>query len=146
MPYYRYENKKLVGVQYWSPCRSFSVCRLLHVVEQLTWDGTHVRRSVSGATRKTTRQNDRAASARESHSDSFHDTIRCRSKSCHTNHFLMPCWSESVLFLSIAYNSKTSATLSTVVPSQNGVEYHSRLTERLLSDKSRFVFDQLIIV
>ncbi|GBN51364.1 hypothetical protein AVEN_36195-1 [Araneus ventricosus] len=37
----------------------------------------------------------RAARARGSHSDSLHDTIRCRGSSCSTNHFQTPCGSES---------------------------------------------------
>ncbi|GBO22863.1 hypothetical protein AVEN_47609-1 [Araneus ventricosus] len=35
------------------------------------------------------------SSPRGSHSDSFHDTIRCRGASCSTNHFQTPCGSES---------------------------------------------------
>ncbi|GBN17919.1 hypothetical protein AVEN_222394-1 [Araneus ventricosus] len=70
---------------------------------------------------------DRAASARGSHSDSFHDTIRCRGASCSTNHFQTPCGSESSIQAACsctALNSETSATPSKVVPCQSNVECH----------------------
>ncbi|GBM34243.1 hypothetical protein AVEN_60583-1 [Araneus ventricosus] len=68
---------------------------------------------------------DRAASARGSHSESFHDTMTCRGASCSIKHFQKPCGSESSIQAPCsctAFNTETSATPSTVVPCQSDVE------------------------
>ncbi|GBN48793.1 hypothetical protein AVEN_225720-1 [Araneus ventricosus] len=68
---------------------------------------------------------DRAASTRGYHSDSFHDTIRCRGASCFTNQFQTPCGSKSSIqapCLCTAFNTETSTTPSTMVPCQSDVE------------------------
>ncbi|GFS61422.1 transposable element Tcb2 transposase [Trichonephila clavipes] len=53
-----------------------SECAVRNCWEQWTREGTHVRKTGSGATRKTTRREDRAASTCGPHSDSFNDTSR----------------------------------------------------------------------
>ncbi|GBL83689.1 hypothetical protein AVEN_132616-1 [Araneus ventricosus] len=75
---------------------------------------------------------DSVVRARGSHSDSFHDTIRCRGASGFTNHFQKPCGSEYLIQAPCsctAFNTETSATPSTVVPYQSDVECH-RLAKR----------------
>ncbi|GFV95652.1 hypothetical protein TNCV_2009691 [Trichonephila clavipes] len=58
-------------------------------------EGTHARKTKYGATRKTTRREDRAASTCGPHSDSFNDTSRRRRSNCSTNNFQTPCRSTS---------------------------------------------------
>ncbi|GFT86330.1 uncharacterized protein TNCV_3258551 [Trichonephila clavipes] len=65
----------------WSACHvtgkvDLSECAVINCWEQWTREGTHWRKTVSGATRKTTRREDRAASTCEPHNDSFNDTSR----------------------------------------------------------------------
>ncbi|GBM08917.1 hypothetical protein AVEN_57460-1 [Araneus ventricosus] len=70
---------------------------------------------------------DSVVSARGSHSDSFHDTIRCRGASVFTNHFQKFCGSEFLIQAACsctAFNTETSATPSTVVPCQSDLEWH----------------------
>ncbi|GFX17014.1 uncharacterized protein TNCV_2519901 [Trichonephila clavipes] len=61
-----------------------SECAVRNCWEQCTREGTHARRTGSGATRKTTRREDRAASTCGPYSDSFNDTSRRRSSNCST--------------------------------------------------------------
>ncbi|GFV59824.1 transposable element Tcb2 transposase [Trichonephila clavipes] len=63
--------------------------------EQWTREGTHARKTGYGATRKTTRREDRAASTCGPHSDSFNDTNRRRRSNCSTNNLQTPCRSNS---------------------------------------------------
>ncbi|GFV80771.1 transposable element Tcb2 transposase [Trichonephila clavipes] len=72
-----------------------SDCAVRNCWEQWTRKGTHVRKTGSGATRKTTRREDRAASTCGPHSDSFNDTSRRRRSNCSTNNFQTPCRSKS---------------------------------------------------
>ncbi|GFX27221.1 hypothetical protein TNCV_1564011 [Trichonephila clavipes] len=68
-----------------------------------------------------------AASTCGPHSDSFKDTSRRRRRNCSTNNFQTPCRSKSeilVPFPCIPFNTGTSATASTVVPSQINAECH----------------------
>ncbi|GFX18013.1 uncharacterized protein TNCV_1576921 [Trichonephila clavipes] len=70
---------------------------------------------------------DRAASTCGPHSDSFNDTSRRRRSNCFTNNFLTPFRSKSLIqapFPCTSFNTETSATASTVVPSQINVECH----------------------
>ncbi|GFT90061.1 uncharacterized protein TNCV_2553801 [Trichonephila clavipes] len=70
---------------------------------------------------------DRAASTCGPHSDSFNDTSRRRLSNCSTNNFQTPCRSKSLIqapFPCTPFNTGTSATASTVVPSQINVECH----------------------
>ncbi|GFX72292.1 transposable element Tc1 transposase [Trichonephila clavipes] len=58
--------------------------------EQWTREGTHVRKTGSGATRMTTRREDRRIGRQAlvgPHSDSFNDTSRRRRSNCSTNNF-----------------------------------------------------------
>ncbi|GFT90743.1 transposable element Tcb2 transposase [Trichonephila clavipes] len=75
-----------------------SECAVRNCWEQWTREGTHARKTGSGATRKTTRgedQKDRAASTCGPHSDTFNDTSRRRRSNCSTNNFQTPCRSKS---------------------------------------------------
>ncbi|GFV64651.1 transposable element Tcb2 transposase [Trichonephila clavipes] len=72
-----------------------SECAVRNCWEQWTREGTHARKTGSGATRKTTRREDRAASTCGPHSDSFNDTSRRRRSKCSTNNFQTPCRSKS---------------------------------------------------
>ncbi|GBO13375.1 hypothetical protein AVEN_47162-1 [Araneus ventricosus] len=70
---------------------------------------------------------DRVSSARRSHSDSFHDIIRCSGASGFTHHFQTPRGSDSSAQAPCsctAFNTETSATPSTVVPCQSDLEWH----------------------
>ncbi|GFT37600.1 transposable element Tc1 transposase [Trichonephila clavipes] len=53
-----------------------SECTIRNCWKQWTREGTHARKTKYGATRKTTRREDRAASTCGPHSDSFNDTSR----------------------------------------------------------------------
>ncbi|GFT84364.1 transposable element Tcb2 transposase [Trichonephila clavipes] len=116
----------------WSTCRvsgqvDRSECSVRNCWEQWTREGTHARKTGSGATRKTTRREDRAASTCWPHSDSFNDTSRRRRSNCSTNNFQTPCRSKSEIqtpFPCTPFNTGTSATASTVVPIQINVECH----------------------
>ncbi|GFV01407.1 transposable element Tcb2 transposase [Trichonephila clavipes] len=55
-----------------------SECAVRNCWEKWTREGTHALKTGSGATRKTTRREDRAASTCGLHSDSFNDTSRRR--------------------------------------------------------------------
>ncbi|GFW92707.1 transposable element Tcb2 transposase [Trichonephila clavipes] len=68
-----------------------SDCAVRNCWEQWTREGTHAWKTGSGATRKTTRREDRVASTCGPHSDSFNDTSRHRRSSCSTNNFQTPC-------------------------------------------------------
>ncbi|GFW17317.1 transposable element Tcb2 transposase [Trichonephila clavipes] len=72
-----------------------SECAVRNCWEQWTQEGTHARKTRSGATRKTTRREDRAASTCGLHSDSFNDTSRRKRSNCFTNNFQTPCRSKS---------------------------------------------------
>ncbi|GFW57899.1 transposable element Tcb2 transposase [Trichonephila clavipes] len=72
-----------------------SECAVRNCWEQWTREGTHARKTGSGATRKTTRREDRAASTCGPHSDSFNDASRRRRSNCSTNNFQTPCRSKS---------------------------------------------------
>ncbi|GFV17445.1 transposable element Tcb2 transposase [Trichonephila clavipes] len=74
-----------------------SECAVRNCWEQRTREGTHAWKTVSGATRKTTRRGskDRAASTCGPHSDSFNDTSRRRRSNCSTNNFQTPCRNKS---------------------------------------------------
>ncbi|GFU20714.1 transposable element Tcb2 transposase [Trichonephila clavipes] len=90
-------GKKTAG---WSTCRvagqvDRSECAVRNCWEQWTRKSTHARKTGSGATRKTTRREDRAASTCGPHSDSFNDTSRRRRSNCSTNNFQTPCRSKS---------------------------------------------------
>ncbi|GFV59671.1 uncharacterized protein TNCV_1907421 [Trichonephila clavipes] len=66
--------------------------------EQWTREGTHARKTGSGATRKTTRREDRRIVLQalvDPHSDSFNDKSRRRRSNCSTNNFQTPCRSKS---------------------------------------------------
>ncbi|GFV36426.1 hypothetical protein TNCV_2234731 [Trichonephila clavipes] len=65
---------------------------------QWTREGTHTQKTLSLATRKKTRREDRrnrAASTCEPHSDSFTDMNRRRRSKSSTNNFKTPCRSKS---------------------------------------------------
>ncbi|GFV34655.1 transposable element Tcb2 transposase [Trichonephila clavipes] len=72
-----------------------SECAVRNCLAQWTREGTHARKPGSGATRKTTRREDRAASTSGPHSDLFTDTSRRRRSNCSTNNFQTPCRSKS---------------------------------------------------
>ncbi|GFY25692.1 transposable element Tcb2 transposase [Trichonephila clavipes] len=72
-----------------------SECAVRNCWKQWTREGTHARKTGSGATRKTTRREDRTASTCGPHSDSFNDTSRRRRSNCSTNNFQTPCRSKS---------------------------------------------------
>ncbi|GFX16149.1 transposable element Tcb2 transposase [Trichonephila clavipes] len=72
-----------------------SECAVRNCWEQWTQEGTHAQKTESGATRKTTRREDRAASTCGPHSDSSNDTSRRRRSNCSTNNFQTPCRSKS---------------------------------------------------
>ncbi|GFV33785.1 transposable element Tcb2 transposase [Trichonephila clavipes] len=72
-----------------------SECAVRNCWEQWTREGTHARKIGSGATRKTTRTEDHAASTCGPHNDSFNDTSRRRRSNCSTNNFQTPCRSKS---------------------------------------------------
>ncbi|GFS84774.1 uncharacterized protein TNCV_2956711 [Trichonephila clavipes] len=59
-------------------------CAVRNCWEQWTREGTHARKTGSGATRKTTRREDRVASTCGPHGDSFNDTSRRRRSNCST--------------------------------------------------------------
>ncbi|GFS56856.1 transposable element Tcb2 transposase [Trichonephila clavipes] len=102
-----------------------SECVVRNCWEQWTREGTHARKTGSGASRKTTRREDRAASTCGPHSDSFNDTSRRRRSNCSTNNFQIPCRSKSYIqgpFPCTPFNTGTSVTASTVVPNQINVE------------------------
>ncbi|GFU88455.1 transposable element Tcb2 transposase [Trichonephila clavipes] len=67
-----------------------SECAVRNFWEQWTREGTHARKTGSGATRRTTRREDRAASTCGPHSDSFNDTSRRWRSNCSTNVFQTP--------------------------------------------------------
>ncbi|GFV47143.1 transposable element Tcb2 transposase [Trichonephila clavipes] len=72
-----------------------SECAVRNCWEQWTQEGTHARKTGSGATRKTTRREDRAASTCGPHSDSFNDTTDVGVANCSTNNFQTSCRSKS---------------------------------------------------
>ncbi|GFX33714.1 transposable element Tcb2 transposase [Trichonephila clavipes] len=74
-----------------------SECAVRKCWEQWTREGTHVRKTGYGATRKTTRRDDGAASTCGPHSDSFNDTSRRRRINCSTNNFQTLCRSKSYI-------------------------------------------------
>ncbi|GFV03116.1 transposable element Tcb2 transposase [Trichonephila clavipes] len=68
-------------------------CAVRNCWEHWTREGTHVRKTGSGATRKTNEERgskDRAASTCGLHSDSFNDTRRRRRSNCSTYNFQTP--------------------------------------------------------
>ncbi|GFU26687.1 transposable element Tcb2 transposase [Trichonephila clavipes] len=64
-----------------------SECAVRNCWKQWTREGNHEMKTGSGATRKSTRREDRAASTCGPNSDSFNDTIRNRRSNCSTNNF-----------------------------------------------------------
>ncbi|GFV90862.1 transposable element Tcb2 transposase [Trichonephila clavipes] len=70
-----------------------SECAVRNCWKQWTREGTHARKTGSGATRKTTRRGskDLAASTCGPHSDSFNDMSTRRGSNCSTNNFKTPC-------------------------------------------------------
>ncbi|GFW25292.1 transposable element Tcb2 transposase [Trichonephila clavipes] len=75
-----------------------SECAVRNCWEQWIREGTHGRKTGSGATRKTTRREDRRimeASTCGPHSDSFNDTSRHRRSNCSTNNLQTRCRSKS---------------------------------------------------
>ncbi|GFU05930.1 transposable element Tcb2 transposase [Trichonephila clavipes] len=70
-----------------------SECAVRNFWEQWTREGTHARKTWSGAIRKTTRTEDRAAITCGPHSDSFNDTSR--RSNCSLNNFQTHCRSKS---------------------------------------------------
>ncbi|GFV33736.1 uncharacterized protein TNCV_4568511 [Trichonephila clavipes] len=74
-----------------------SKCAVRNCWEQCTREGTHARKTGSGATRKTTRRKNRRIVRQalvDTHSDSFNDTSRRRRSNCSTNNFQAPCRSK----------------------------------------------------
>ncbi|GFT55730.1 uncharacterized protein TNCV_4569411 [Trichonephila clavipes] len=73
-------------------------CAARNCWEQWTREGTHARKTGSGATRKTTRRVDRRI-VRQALVDptvnSFNDTSRRRRSNCSTNNFQTPCRNKS---------------------------------------------------
>ncbi|GFW80998.1 uncharacterized protein TNCV_4803661 [Trichonephila clavipes] len=64
-------------------------CAVRNCWEQWTREGTHARKTGSGATKKTTKRGskDREASTCGPHSNSFNDTSRRRRSNCSTKQF-----------------------------------------------------------
>ncbi|GFW35580.1 transposable element Tcb2 transposase [Trichonephila clavipes] len=93
-----FERSLIIGMKTagWSTRRvgqlDRSECAVRNCWEQWTREGTHARKTRSGA---TTRREDRAASTCGPHSDSFHDTSRRMRSNCSTNNFQTPCRSKS---------------------------------------------------
>ncbi|GFY02532.1 transposable element Tcb2 transposase [Trichonephila clavipes] len=92
-----FERGLIIGTKTagWSTCRvagqvDLSECAVRHCWEQWTREGTHVRKTGSGATKKTTRREDRAPSTCGPHRDSFNDTSRRRRCNCSQNNFQTP--------------------------------------------------------
>ncbi|GFT30154.1 transposable element Tcb2 transposase [Trichonephila clavipes] len=95
-----FKRELIIGIKTagWSTSRvagqvDRSECAVRNCWEQWTREGTHVRKTGSGVTRKTTRREDRAASTCGPHSDSFNDTSR--RSNCSPNNFQTPCRSKS---------------------------------------------------
>ncbi|GFV94637.1 uncharacterized protein TNCV_3827041 [Trichonephila clavipes] len=75
-----------------------SECAVRNCWEQWTREGTHARKTGSGATRKTTRREDRRIVRQalvDPTIDSFNDTSRRRRSNCSTNNFQAPCRNKS---------------------------------------------------
>ncbi|GFU99686.1 uncharacterized protein TNCV_3597571 [Trichonephila clavipes] len=68
-----------------------SECAVRNCWEQWTREGTHTRKTGSGATKKTPRRDDRTIVRQAPHSDSFNDTSRRRRSNCSANNFQTPC-------------------------------------------------------
>ncbi|GFS79119.1 transposable element Tcb2 transposase [Trichonephila clavipes] len=100
-----FERGLIIGMKTagWSTCRvagqvDRSECAIRNCWEQWIREGTHERKTGSGATRKTTRREDRRIVWQAlcgPHSDSFNDTSRRRRSNCSTNNFQTPCRSKS---------------------------------------------------
>ncbi|GFX40339.1 transposable element Tcb2 transposase [Trichonephila clavipes] len=100
-----FERGLIIGMKTarWSTRRVFpgqvdrSECAVKNCWEQWTREGTHARKTGSGATRKTTRRGskDHAAITCGPPSDSFNDTSRRRRSNCSTNKFQTLCRSKS---------------------------------------------------
>ncbi|GBN72753.1 hypothetical protein AVEN_40385-1 [Araneus ventricosus] len=77
--------------------RSFGVCsqNMLGAVDTRLYPRAMYRVWSNQEDDETRGSKNRAGRARGSHSDSLHDTIRCRDASCSINHFQTPCGSES---------------------------------------------------
>ncbi|GFU64135.1 uncharacterized protein TNCV_3745031 [Trichonephila clavipes] len=71
-----------------------SECAVRNCWEQWTREGTHARKTGSGATRKSMRREDRWI-VWQALVDSFNDTSRRRRSNCSTNNFQTPCRSKS---------------------------------------------------
>ncbi|GFW45626.1 HTH_Tnp_Tc3_2 domain-containing protein [Trichonephila clavipes] len=75
-----------------------SECVVRNCWEQWTREGTHVRKTGFGATRKKTRREDRRIvwqALVDTTVNSFNDTSRRRRSDCSTNNFQTPCRSKS---------------------------------------------------
>ncbi|GFX25707.1 uncharacterized protein TNCV_1205841 [Trichonephila clavipes] len=92
-----FERGLIIGMKTagWSTCRvagqvDRSECAVRNCWELWTREGTHVRKTVSGATRKTTRREDQRIVWQCTcgpYSDSFNDTSRRKRSNCSTNEF-----------------------------------------------------------
>ncbi|GFW55998.1 transposable element Tcb2 transposase [Trichonephila clavipes] len=71
-----------------------SDCAVRNCWEQWTREGTHARKTGSGAKRKNMTREDRRITCGP-HSDTFNDTSRRRRSNCSTNNFQTPCRSKS---------------------------------------------------
>ncbi|GFX10625.1 uncharacterized protein TNCV_4620661 [Trichonephila clavipes] len=75
-----------------------SECTVINCWEQWTWEGTHARKTGSGATRKTTRREDRRI-VRQVLVDPTVTSSTIRAdvgrSNCSTNNFQTPCRSKS---------------------------------------------------
>ncbi|GFX38405.1 transposable element Tcb2 transposase [Trichonephila clavipes] len=69
-----------------------SECAVRNCWEQWTREGTHARKTGSGAIRES---KDRASSTCRPHSDSFNDMSKRRRSNCSTNNFQTPFRSKS---------------------------------------------------
>ncbi|GFX44658.1 transposable element Tcb2 transposase [Trichonephila clavipes] len=119
-----------------------SECAVRNCWEQWTREGIHVRKTGSGATRKTTRREDRRI-VRQGLVDPTvtRSTIRADVGVAIVPQTISRHLGEANLkspFPCTPFNTGTSATAPTVVPSQINVECH-RLANVVFSDESRFV-------
>ncbi|GFT04425.1 uncharacterized protein TNCV_1929451 [Trichonephila clavipes] len=99
-----FERGLIIGMKPagWSTCRvagqvNLSECVVRNCWEQWTREGTHARKTGSGATRKTTRREDRriVRQALVDPSDSFNNTNRRRRSNCFTNSLQTPSRNKS---------------------------------------------------
>ncbi|GFY17772.1 uncharacterized protein TNCV_1075071 [Trichonephila clavipes] len=111
------------------PGGSFGVCRqkLLRAVDTRRYPRAKNRVWSEQEDHEERGLKDRAASTCEPYSDSFNELSRRVRSNCSTNNFQTPCRRKSQIqatFPCTPFNTGTSATASTVVPSQINVECH----------------------